>query len=95
MQLSQVVKVLQDIQFLIVQASQVGTAAVDFKNPAAQVSHKFLLFGQIIQFAIVHFPNPTSKKYPSAAFLQFATSLLPVPQSTQLAAHLFSMLALR
>ena len=46
---------------------------IDFKNPNAQVSHKFLLFGHLAQLVIEHFPNPTSKKYPSATFVHVAT----------------------
>lgn len=80
------------MQFLI-QASQVGGVVVDLRNPLAQVSQPVLLAGHYLQLAIVHFPNPTSKKYPSAGFVHFATSTSV--QEAQLAAHLVGTLALR
>lgn len=62
----------------LVQVAQLAIQAAQFlvaskKKPAAQVLQTVLLSGHYLQLAVVHLPNPTSKKNPAFAYVHFPT----------------------
>lgn len=63
---------------VFVQVAQLAIQATQFlvaskKYPATQVLQTVLLSGHYLQLAVVHLPNPTSKKNPAFAIVHFPT----------------------